>query len=71
MKSRFKKANKGKSMITSDNEHFTSHPYLFITGEDTHRLMWNNRKFVLSAMPEHTRRLIKTPLIFDTHYPTR
>lgn len=70
MKSRFKKANKGKSMITSDNEHFTSRPYLFITGEDTHRLTWNNRKFVLSAMPERTHRLIKTPLIFDIHYPT-
>ena len=70
MKSRLKKAKKGKSMITSDNEHFTSRPYLFITGEDTHCLTWNNRKFVLSAMPERTHRLIKAPLNFDTYYPT-
>lgn len=70
MKSRLKKAKKGKTMKTSDNEHFTSRPYLFITGEDTHCLTWNNRKYMLSSMPERTRRLIRTPLNTDTYYPT-
>ena len=70
MKSRLKSAKRGKAMISSENEHFTSRPYLFITGEDTHCLMLNNRKFMLSSMPERTHRLIKTPLNFGAHTPT-
>lgn len=70
MKSRLKSAKRGKAMITSENEHFTSRPYLFITGEDTHFLTWNSRKFSLSAMPERTHRIIRTPLNFGAHIPT-